>query len=325
MHDDGAEDGPVCVSCERPCIRPGKWLGWDGRTLTLIRIVAKGGNVATLASDNHPFLVWRPKREKRRITGGAVSWVRADQPRVGDCTMTPALHEPEADPFPEHDEQYWFLFGLYLAQGSLQQAGHGENRYPSFALHKKRQDLVGRIKDKWDSIGEYDANDNEGPSQGVTLMAFDAAAGAEFEKFGERHAHAKRIAPVLLGLPREKRLAVLQGWLNGDGCQVHDRRYWQGKTCSPDLAAHLTLIGAPECADVSADGPTYVLGQLPSIAVRNPVSCRAMNAASDSSGSRVLLTSSRPFALTQVVVSVFPLGVEFVSVLACVATQSRTL
>ena len=38
-------------------------------------------------------------------------------------------------------------------------------------------------------------------------------------------------------------MAVLQGWLNGDGCKVHDRTYWQGKTVSGDLAAHLALLG----------------------------------------------------------------------------------
>lgn len=50
------------------------------------------------------------------------------------------------------------------------------------------------------------------------------------------------MAPVVFQLPRAKRLAVLQGWLNGDGCRVHDRSYWQGNTVSPDLAAHLCLL-----------------------------------------------------------------------------------
>jgi hypothetical protein len=209
----------------------------------LVRITAKGGNVPTLASDNHLFLVWRPERIRRRVVGGRVGWVRADEIRVGDYTMTPLLQEPEEDPYPDRDEEYWFLFGLYLAQGSLQKAGHGENRYPSFHLHKKRQDLVGRIRDRWDSVGEYDPNDYVERSQGVTVMAFDAKAGAEFEALGGRGSHAKRLAPVVFSLPRAKRLAVLQGWLNGDGCRVHDRSYWQGNTCSPDLAAHLAVLG----------------------------------------------------------------------------------
>jgi DNA modification methylase len=209
----------------------------------LVRITARGGNVATLASDNHPFLVWRPERQRRRLVGGTVVWARADEVRVGDYTMTPVLAEPELDPMPERDAEYWFLFGLYLAQGVLQRAGHGGNRYPSFSLHKKRQDLVQRVRDRWDSVGEYDASEYRRPSQGVTVMAFDAEAGAEFERLGGRGARAKRLDPLVLRLPAEKRRAVLEGWLNGDGCRVHNRDYWQGKTVSPDLAAHLALLG----------------------------------------------------------------------------------
>nr|BDD46353.1 hypothetical protein 8 [Pseudomonadaceae bacterium] len=209
----------------------------------LVRIVAKGGNIPTTASDNHPFLIWRPTRKGRRVVGGSVLWLRADEIRAGDYTMTPLPDEAEEDPAPHRDEEFWFLFGLYLAQGSLQRAGHGENRYPSFHLHKRRQDLIGRIHDRWDSVGEYDPNDYGERAQGVTVMAFDPEAGAAFEQLGGRRSHAKRLAPVIFNLPRPKRLAVFQGWLNGDGCRVHDRAYWQGNTCSPDLAAQLAMLG----------------------------------------------------------------------------------
>ena len=209
----------------------------------LVRIVAKGGNLPTLASDNHPFLIWRPERKGRSIVGGKVGWLRADEISVGDYTMTPLLEEPAEDPFPDRDEEFWFLFGLYVAQGSLQRAGHGPNRYPAFHLHKRRQDLIARIRNRWESVGEYDPNDYGERCQGVTVMAFDPEVGAAFEELGGRRSYAKRLAPDVFRLPRAKRIAVLQGWLNGDGCRVHDRSYWQGNTCSPDLAAHLALLG----------------------------------------------------------------------------------
>jgi hypothetical protein len=209
----------------------------------LYRITAKGGNVSTDASDNHPFLIWRPERRGRRIVGGKVDWVRADKLQSGDYTMTPVLSDCGPDPFPELDEEDWFLFGLWLAQGHLQAAGHGENRYPVFSIHKKRQDLAERIWRKWGRASEYDPNDYaDEPSSGMVVMAFDAEAGARFEALGGRHAHGKRIAPVCFRLPHAKRKAILQGWLNGDGCMVHDRSYWQGNTVSADLAAHLGLL-----------------------------------------------------------------------------------
>ncbi|WP_315851812.1 DNA methyltransferase [Thermogemmata fonticola] len=209
----------------------------------LYRIVAKGGNADTLASDNHPFLVWRPAKRGQRIIGGDVGWVRADEIRVGDYTMTPLLAESDADPFPELDEEDWFLFGLYLAQGHLQRAGHGDRRYPAFSLHKRRQDLMERIWAKWPQAREYDHNDYRlEPTSGTVVMAFDGEAGERFEALGGRLAQGKRLAPACFALPRSKRVAILQGWLSGDGCMVQDRTYWQGSTVSADLAAHLCLL-----------------------------------------------------------------------------------
>jgi intein/homing endonuclease len=231
----------------------------------LYRITAKGGNMTTEASDNHPFLIWRPARRGRSIVGGEVGWVRADEVKAGDYTMTPVLSRDGPDPFPELDEDFWFLFGLYLAQGHLQAAGHGDHRYPAFSIHKKRQDLAERIWRQWPSAREYDPNDYaQQPSSGLVVMAFDADAGERFEALGGRHAHAKRMAPEVFSLPREKRSAILHGWLNGDGCKVHDRTYWQGNTVSADLAAQLSLLAETVGyrANVYAYDPPAELGEI---------------------------------------------------------------
>ena len=209
----------------------------------LYRISAKGGNVTTDASDNHPFLIWRPTRRRAAFVGGEVGWVRGDEVRIGDYTMTPILAGDGPDPFPEVDEDYWFLFGLYLAQGHLQRAGHGDRRYPVFSIHKRRQTPGRCIYRWWPNAREYDPNDYEPtPSSGLRVMAFDGDAGELFETLGGRGAAGKRLAPEVFTLPRAKRSAVLHGWLNGDGCKVHDRAYWQGNTVSADLAAHLCLL-----------------------------------------------------------------------------------
>jgi DNA modification methylase len=62
----------------------------------LYEIAVHGTNLTTLASDNHLFLVWRPTRDGKRITGGKVLWLRADAISTGDYTMTPVL-KPAAD------------------------------------------------------------------------------------------------------------------------------------------------------------------------------------------------------------------------------------
>ena len=72
----------------------------------LVEIRARGDSTTTLASDNHPFLLWRDEP----------TWVRADAIEVGDQTMTPAMPAGQPDPFPqagtvqiEHDGQLWLL------------------------------------------------------------------------------------------------------------------------------------------------------------------------------------------------------------------------
>lgn len=210
----------------------------------LYRITAKGGNATTDASDNHPFLIWRPTRKRGAITSAEVAWLRADELKAGDYTLTPVLDDEGRDPYPERDEEYWFLFGLYLAEGHLQRAGHGERKYPVFSINKARQDLAERIWKRWPNSSEYDPNDyNQAPTGGLTVMAFDGDVGQQFEELGGHLCYGKRLAPEIFELPRSKRLAVLTGWLNGDGCKVHNRTYWQGNTVSPDLAAHLMLLG----------------------------------------------------------------------------------
>ena len=82
----------------------------------LYRIVVRGGNEVTMASDNHPFLVWRPERRGQSIVSGECLWVTADQLRVGDYTMTPVLAHDGDDPFPGRSEDYWFLLGLFVAE-----------------------------------------------------------------------------------------------------------------------------------------------------------------------------------------------------------------
>jgi hypothetical protein len=72
----------------------------------LIEIRARGDSSTTLASDNHPFQLWRAEP----------TWARADAIEIGDQTMTPALPAGQLDPFPqagtvqiEHEGQLWLL------------------------------------------------------------------------------------------------------------------------------------------------------------------------------------------------------------------------
>jgi hypothetical protein len=80
---------------------------YTSRDLVCIRV--SDTDMACLASDNHPFLVWRPSL-------GRVLWVRADELAIEDCTLTPVVVHGISDKPILNDP--WFLVGLYLVRGS---------------------------------------------------------------------------------------------------------------------------------------------------------------------------------------------------------------
>ena len=210
----------------------------------LFEIGVAGTNYKTLASDNHPFLIWRPQRNKKgNILGGEVQWVEASKMQKGDYTMTPVLGEQEKDPHTWDEKlfsvDFWFLFGLYIAEGVLQKAGHGNNVYPSYTLHKDETHLLERIQAFFEpdfNVGVY----KKGNTKAVQVMAFDPEAGALFWKLGGRGSSTKSLHPMLWNLDRERRQALLDGYIAGDGGKV--RTWLQAKTVSPDLASQLQLL-----------------------------------------------------------------------------------
>jgi len=205
----------------------------------LFEIRVLGVQTTTLASDNHPFLIWRPVRVRGAVRGGAVMWLQADEIEVGDYTMSPVLSPGLGNKELPESRDFWFLFGLYLAEGVIQQAGHGENGYPSFSLHEDETPLIDRIRAYFgeDKVKVYP----KGDSKGVQVMAFDAKAGSLFKLLGGTGSGAKALASICWTLSRECQTAIFEGWSAGDGGQV--REHLQAKTISPDLATHMQLLG----------------------------------------------------------------------------------
>jgi len=201
----------------------------------LYRIHVKGLSDDTLVTNNHPFLVWRPTRQGARVVSGQVAWVRAEDLRVGDYTMTPRLAESVETPIDlPTDPELWFLFGLYLAEGSLDTKG-----YLVFSLHQKETYFVDKMRQCYgaSTVRTYPSKQ----SLSMNVFVFSKQAGACFKAWGGSGASKKRLAPVIWSLPQPLRRMIFQGWMAGDGGLI--RNHWQAKTVSPDLAVHMMLLG----------------------------------------------------------------------------------
>ena len=211
----------------------------------LYEIAVRGTNYTVSASDNHPFLIWRPTRKGNAITGGEVLWLQADELRKGDYTMTPELRGfglLDLDDLPAPHAPLFFLMGLWAAEGVVHKAGHGNNVYPSWTLHEDESDLVARIQN---FFGDRQVNVGVYPKDGakaVQVVAFDPHIGAMFVRWVGTGAGTKSLNPDVFGLPKPCRKALLEGYLAGDGGTV--RNYQQAKTVSLDLASQFRLLGA---------------------------------------------------------------------------------
>jgi hypothetical protein len=202
----------------------------------LYKISVKGTNLTTLASDNHPFMIWRPRRKGNYIQGGDVIWASADQIVKGDYTMTPILQSGVGNKNWSSDTNFWFVFGLWLAEGVSQKAGHGDNCYPSFSLHAKETYLVDRIKAlTTKNVSVYEHGDN-----GIQVMVFDPDMGSDFKRLGGSGAGTKVIDPSVWLLSLECRKALVDGYMAGDGGKV--RTYIQAKSVSTSLASQITYL-----------------------------------------------------------------------------------
>jgi len=216
---------------------------YAGPCLYEIRVI--GTNYTTRASNNHPFLVWRPVRERRYILGGHVLWLDAADVQRGDYTMTPIMEdEPLGDGRSEElaaradDEEFWFMFGLYLAEGSIHTAGPGKAAYPSYGLGDHEDDLHLRIDEYFAhvKVGIYEKESGTA----VAIIPFDAEAGRIFLWLGGKGAATKSLRPEFWSLSRSAREAVYEGYMAGDGGDVRNHR--QCKTVSQDLASQMWLL-----------------------------------------------------------------------------------
>jgi len=218
----------------------------------LYEIFVQGTNYTTLASDNHPFLIWRPARKGNAIVGGEALWLEAQEVRKGDYTMTPVFPEPDGESIDlritrenvaqgSNLSELMFLFGLWLAEGVAHRAGHGSNVYPSFTLNLNETDLIGRIETFFSGRGVNVGVYPKAEGASVQVVAFDPRVGAEFVRLGGSGASTKRLHRAVFEFPGDLRKQILDGWLAGDGGRV--RTWRQGKTVSPDLASQLRLLG----------------------------------------------------------------------------------
>lgn len=200
----------------------------------IYRISVFGTNLTIDATDNHPILIWRPQRYHNKVKSGIVMFLEASKVKVGDYTMTPIIKSKNI----AIDSNFAYMFGLWVAEGCFQKAGHGNNKYPVYSLHKDEIEYIDKIKKFFceDKVSVYKKD-----SDGVTVMAFNPKYGEIFEHLAGKGARTKCLNEEIFQWSIESLNAFLDGYLAGDGSKV--RNYIESNTSSKALSWQLRIIG----------------------------------------------------------------------------------
>ena len=109
------------------------------------------------------------------------------------------------------DEQLAWLLGIYVAEGH-------NHRGPVFSLHEDETDFVVRISEAMEGIFGLKAHPHKHPnSRELQVEFYSTEIGAWFESMCGKGAANKKFPSELLKSPQPIRLAMLNGYIDGDG------------------------------------------------------------------------------------------------------------
>lgn len=198
----------------------------------IYNIKADGSNIYDRATHNHPYLIARRKKDGTFDIGFMV----ADKLKLGDYLMTPQVAHGLESPVTELDA---WCYGLWLAQGSIQKAGHGENEYPVFSIDSRKNELEEKLY-LWG--GEKAKTYPNGSGNGIRVIVFDNDKAKFCVKLCEKHAEHKTVSEEVFTWSEGLRRAFFEGYMAGDGCVISTRGHRHSKSVSIALASQIRYL-----------------------------------------------------------------------------------
>jgi hypothetical protein len=238
---------------------------YTGRMYT---IAVKGWQYPLHMTAEHPVAVI-PNEHRRAKYGefdaGEITWTQAEDLQPGDFILMPygvrernevavidvrdyisyetwsndevcrTINAPRKHTLPCYvsvNEMFAQLIGLFLAEGSYSKSidGAPHRLVWTFARHEKQyqQFVVDTLKAVFD-VDAYIVD----PEKRTTISHVkcdNTTLACFFHTFCGEHSYKKEVNPLFFSAPRDVKLALLRGWLMGDGTQnpVRETRAYKG-------------------------------------------------------------------------------------------------
>lgn len=140
----------------------------------------------------------------------------------------------------EVDEAAAVLFGLYVAEGNV-----GGDHQVNFSLHEDERAIHAFVAEQaLRMFGATASMDRRLSNKGVVVRINSSLASRFFKAFGAQ-CHVKQIPWSWMGWPQGLLLAIVRGWLLGDGTmspKSNDRRGVCGVTTSPQWVEQVGMV-----------------------------------------------------------------------------------
>lgn len=225
----------------------------------LVTIHAKGYRIPVTATADHQFVTYPgiPSGMAAKVAGHVddcnPQWQAVGNLKVGDRVLLPRINVPEGITIfevatPSHqvvlDEKMGWLLGIYLAEGGLDRYPNGKPNRVTFSCGRHETDIVEGIEYIASDIFGIETHvDNLQSKPTVTLVRISNVAVAQlFDELTRGNVYSKSVPSCVFSAPESVKLAVIRGWLDGDGHEAL-REYNGGATFkSQGTSASIPLL-----------------------------------------------------------------------------------
>lgn len=212
----------------------------------LVTIKAKGYAFDVTATADHRFVTYpgipnrKDSKKRGHVDDQTPVWQPVGDLAVGDRVLISRVNAPEDITIFELDvpsqqvildEKMGWLLGIYLAEGGLDRYPNGKPNRVTFSCGRHETDIVDGIEYIVNDVFGIDAHIDNLPSKPtVTLVRVGNVAVARlFDELTNGNVYSKSIPACVFSAPLPVKLAVIRGWLDGDG---HERIASYNNGCS---------------------------------------------------------------------------------------------
>lgn len=197
----------------------------------LISLTTRMNNIPLRVTSEHPILVRRENQDE---------YIRANEVRIGDEVVFPIDMSEVND---DHSEQFWWLVGLYTAEGYLRKTGSkNKYKYATLCLGAHENDLYKKVVEIVSSEFECKVTGDQRnrPVQELIIN------NNQFGKFVDEHigqgSKTKFLSGTIMRLPLSKQAAFVNGYCASDG-SIFKRKRTNKSECTISTASESLAEG----------------------------------------------------------------------------------